>query len=127
MTAVGHTSESVTSGIEPVGKTGVQYVEIVKIGARIYKHGGGMNDGKFVQHRFRIAVLSEQDIDKGSAEVSIWAAGSWKFIYRLPPRNMATAEKLRHIYDQPKDALLPESFKSDRDELVRIASETCFE
>lgn len=127
MTAFIRRVESVTSGIESVGKTGVQFVEIVKIGANIHKDGGSFTLGRFVERRFRIAVLSEQDEEKCSAEISIWAGGTWKFIHRLPARSMTTTNNLREIYDEPGSTLLPENFEGDRNELVRIASETCFE
>ena len=120
--------ESITSGIHPVGKTGVQYVEIVKIVRSVdrYTSSGGWNT-RIVEHRFRITVLSEKNIEKCSAEVSIWAGGSWKFIHRVPPRDMSTSDSLREIYDETKNPLLPENFEADRNELVRVASEICFE
>lgn len=115
---------TVTSGIERTEKPdGVRYIEIASIPAVALPDSGGT---KIITHRFRIEITSFPDIENSAAELSMWMSEGWKFVHRLSPRKMQTANGLREIYDEPKDELLEENFHADRDELLRIASSTCF-
>lgn len=129
MVTFSHSNESITSGVETTDDDGLQYVEILKAQAVSYKLGSGasMANGKPVNHRFRIVVVSASELEKNSAEVSIWTASAWKFVHRMPPRSMKTPADLRRTYDAQKNQLSSKPFQADRNELVRIIYETCFD
>lgn len=109
--------------LEPVGKSSLQYVCIVSVGARI-----GYPKNKVIDHKFRIVITSYHEFDKSSAEVSMWAAGSWKFVHRLSAQMMDTSNEVRNKYEEDSEfGDLELEFKEDRDELLRIATEICFD
>lgn len=110
----------ITTTVEPIGDKGVNYTELVNLYTR------GIHRKSL---KFKITINGNSDTEKCNAEVFIWASNTWKSVHKIPSVMIHTSEDVREIFDNGNSLLsdIYKVFKEDRDNLIDVVSNICFD
>lgn len=116
--------ERLAVSVDPVDTRGLQYVEVARITAKVTEIRT-----KVVTQKFKIVINSDYQRPKNSAEIFLWTSNTWRSVYKIPPAMMRTPEDLREAFyrDEISINTILEKYTEDRDELVKIVLNICFD